>query len=282
MKFALLGLLVASPAFAYLPPSQFIVKNLVNKRSASLKSVRLKSHVTAMLGGPGSEKPAGAQLSVTTTYNVQSGALRVVVREEAGKDLYLLERAPGTLPSVDTFLFNPRLDEVIRVLRDRGIPIRTEDELQAMQDESERRASEVEYLSRWKGTYAWVIGRRTSLPGEIKDNGRIEPQLWVEKDSFSPLRLVLQNPGIAGGSPNWVDLRFEALRYTRGFSFPKSITLAEKDGTILLREELSDIGINPPAPKGEETLKTPGFTEAGNLASAETRALIQKFVETIR
>jgi hypothetical protein len=273
-------------AAAHVPPSLFIVKTITNKRGATLKGVRLKSHLTAMMGPAGAEKPAGPRLVVTTTFNPQTSLLKTVVREENGPELYYRERGPGALPPEVAFLFDAKLADVVQSLRDKGIPVRTEDELLAMRDEDERRAAEVEFLSRWKGTVAWVIGRRGTSPtasgGKSSEPSRLEPQLWVEKDSFVPLRLFI--PGrIEPGKPTgtWLDLRFEGgQRLLKGFVFPRLISLFDKDGNPILREELVDL--STVLPRAEEAPPKQGFSDAGNEASSEVRALIERYFETLR
>lgn len=271
-KWLALLLFVATNAFAYIPPSEFIIKNIVNKRSATLKSVRVKTHLEAMLGPAGAEKPAGARLTVTTYYSAVQDSLRAIVSDDSGKALYVMDRSGG-LPMIDTVLFSPKTETVIETLRAKGIPIRTDDELAQMKDEPERRAAEVEFLARWKNTYAWVIGRR------MPPTDHTEAQFWVEKDSFSPLRLLV--PGAESGT--WLDARFEAQRYTRGFAFPKAASVADNDGAIILHETLSDLVTNPTPSKTDEYYTLPrGYTEAGNIASSDVRALIQRYFETLR
>src|SRR5690606_16708544 len=105
--------------------------------------------------------PTANRFTEVTTYHAATGTLRSWALGENGVRLYGVQRRAMTITPLSSLLLEPKLAEVVRSLRDAGIPIRTEDELRPMRDEDERRAAEVSYLARWRGTVAWVIGRKT-------------------------------------------------------------------------------------------------------------------------
>jgi hypothetical protein len=140
-----------------------------------------------------------------------------------------------------------------------------------MKTEDERRSAEVEHLNRWKGTVAWVLGRKVA-----QDTREFTPQLWVEKDSFHPLRMVFP-----AGREDIVDVRFEGPRLYRGFAYPRAVSVYGRDGSSWLRDEAIDVTINA-KPEENETVIENGFTGAASSVSSSVRALITKYYEILR
>lgn len=256
-------------AFAYIPPSQFIVRNIVNKRK-DIKSVRVRSVVSTVEG----DKAGSTRFVAVTTFG-QSGVLKSWALGDNNVALFGIQRRGVTLPPVDSILFESRIGDFVRSLRDSGVPIRTEDELRTMKDEDERRGAEVEHLERWKGFVAWVIGRKT--PPDSRD---LSSQFWVEKDTFYPVRFI---SGIKQGQDQgeMADVRFEGERNFHGFAFPRVVTVYGKDGVSWLRDEVIDIAVNPKADDIEE-LAQGGYTEAASRITPPLRDLIDKYYEAVR
>jgi hypothetical protein len=264
--FAWVTVFATASAHAYIPPSQFLIKQIVNKRK-DIKLIKIRSLVTTLEG----DKPGPIRFTAMTLFNVPAGSVKSWAVGDNGVRLYGIQRRGTILPPIDSLLFDAKLGELIRSLRDVGIPIRTEDELRTMKDEDERRGAEVQHLERWKSTIAWVIGRK--MPPDSHD---LNPQLWIEKDSFVPLRLVYAPKG-----GDWVDVRFESPRSSRGFQFPRLVTVFGKEGVPLLREEVIDVAVNPKADEIEEAVEN-GYTEAGNTSPTATRELIDRYFGTVR
>src|SRR5579885_2928911 len=110
-------------AFAYVPPSQFIVRTIVSKRK-DIKLVRVRSVVSTVEG----DNKAGATRFVAVTTFSQSGILKSWALGDNNVPLYGVQRRAMTLPVIDSVLFESRMNDLVRTLRDSGIPIRTEDE----------------------------------------------------------------------------------------------------------------------------------------------------------
>ncbi len=257
---ALLGSL---DSHAYIPPSAFVIKSLANKHGG-FKSVRVRSTVTAMDG----EMLTSTKFKTVTYFNPQTSILHAYASDESGKSAFAIERRLESSTTTDALLFwsNPR--QLQEHLKAQGLPIRTEDELAAMKDEDERRASEVQNLARWMSTVAWVIGD----PPRRDAKG---PQLWIEKDTFLPLRLVYTVP-----DEGLVDIQFEGQRFYREFPFPRAITVA-KGGKAILRDEVQDVTLNSDANEFK-TVVTDGFTEAGKTLPSATRELIDRYFKLVR
>jgi hypothetical protein len=257
-------LLALSPAaWAYVPPSQFLVKTLVTKHGG-IKGVRIRSIVSGMDG----EKASGAVFKETTWFDSAKRLLRSWATDEADHKLYVIERPADALTAADQLLLDSDPRAVMTMLKTHGVPVKSEEELLALPTEEDRRSAETLALARFNGGVDWVIGRR----------GKPEPQLWLEKDTFLPTRFLMSE---TDGSLE--ELQFGSYRFYREFPFPRSITVLGKTGAPVLRDELTDLTVSPA--KLEAELKTPvqaGWTDAGNSAPAALRDLIRSYYEQLR
>lgn len=264
---ALVALLPAAPAWAYVPPSQYIVKTWVAKRSHA-KNLRIRTIATVMEG----EQPTSTKVRTTTTFNAQTRELVSWASDESDKRLYTVTRKQRLLGGLNALLLDPEVREVVHALRSARIPIRGEDELLALPDENARRAAEVTDFVRWKSGFAWVIG----------DPKGWDAQFWIEKDTFLPARLVFQ-PKDYGST---VDVKFENYRFQQDFPYPRLVFVAGKESPIFLKDELVDVAVNVDAaqlkPPAGEKGPANGYTDAGGGASGSVRELIKNYYEIIR
>lgn len=274
-----------SRAWAYIPPSGFVVKTLASKHGG-VKGVRVRGLVTAMEN----EQPTSARLKIVTVYQAESGTLRSVASDEANQKLYVFEKKldaltePLLLPirAVGSLLMDSQPARLIETLRKHGLAVSQpiEPAPPLGKDEAEKAASaekaqektpkkeekekEEITFSRWNRTVAWVLAKNP------KEGGN--PQLWIEKDTFLPLR-VLDDSGR--------ELTFENYKHIREFPYPRLISRVD-DKKLVFKEEVSEVAVNPAKDLAE--LKTPvqtGFTEAGNAASSELKDLIRKYYEAV-
>jgi hypothetical protein len=211
--------------------------------------------------------------------------LRSRASDDLGHELYSVERQLNVTgdgrslltraPAADWILIDPALSVSMKVLRALEIPVVGDEDFSATDDEEKRRAAEVSSLGRWMGLVAWVIGA---------DGG---PQLWVEKDSFLPARLIVRaDRGLR-------EVNFERFRYFKDFPYPRTITAvrlgpekstekSDKDNSDeYLRDELVDLVVNADM----ADLKKPlfgGFSDAGNAADVAVRDLIHGYYEFVR
>jgi hypothetical protein len=264
---------LTQPAWAYIPASQFIVKSISSKRAGN-KAFRVRTTVYEMEG----QRTGSTSFKQVTIFDLNTRTMRSRAYDMNGKELYAMERrfqesasVVGGMP-VASLLLDPSVDSVSRVLRSAGIPVRVEAELADMKDEEERRASEVTSLGRLGSTVAWVIG-----PGK-KDLGW--PQLWIEKDTFQPLRMIERT------DEGTMDIRFAEFRYFKEIPFPRVITVmgaSREEGTQepKLREELADFIVNPEMGEMRSPL-VQGYTDAGNSADGSVRDLIRLYYSSLR
>src|SRR6185503_18670724 len=98
--FALLTAFIATTAFAYIPPSQFIVRNIVNKRK-DIKLVRVRSVVSTVEG----DKAGSTRFTAITLFSLPTASVKSWALGDNSVRLYGVQRRGATLPSVDSLLF---------------------------------------------------------------------------------------------------------------------------------------------------------------------------------
>ena len=258
----LIALSLPSQALAYIPPSGFIIKNVASKH-AGVKGVRIQSQVSALENG----KPSATHFKAVTVFEPQGELIRSWAMDDAGQKLYRFEKR-GNLSLAETLTLDARANEIARTMKAYGIPVRTEADLLQLPDEEQRRAAEVETMKRWKGTPAWVIGNQS--------------QLWVEKDSFLPVRIVIV-PESPGAKEPFSELQFDAFHFFHGFPYPKVITAVGPDHVPFLREDMLEFNVGSVAGdmKGF-TGTSSGFTQVGSGAPGPLKELIEKYYQTLK
>jgi hypothetical protein len=269
LLFVTLLTLVPGVASAYIPPSEFIVKGVTQKRSA-LKSLRLRGVVL----GVGSDGAlTGARFTEETLYDGLSGTIRSYALDEQNAELYRMERvinrdgsARDSAQLVSSVLFETRAPLMVAQLRRWELPVKTEDELLSLADEAERRAAEKSFFGRQKLAgglqVSWVLGEKSGN------------QLWIEKDTFLPSRILLS-------SGAKVDVQLESYRVSREVPLPRLITVSEGREPVL-REEIQELTVNPTELADPRRGSALGFTEAGESADGDVRDLIRKYYKLVR
>lgn len=90
-------------------------------------------------------------------------------------------------------------------------------------------------LGRLDGRIAFVIGARYPETAV--------PQLWVDKDTFRPIRWILSRNG-AGLPDDFLDVRFDEWKMTRGFWYPMHIAFYQ-DQRLLRDIRVEDVVVDP-------------------------------------
>jgi hypothetical protein len=264
----------ATVSFAHIPPGEFVVRNLAQKK-LPFRSIRVKTQVTAL----GDANLGGLGFRETTWFDASTGTVRSRAYDEAGHELFGIDRklsseevklSPAT--RMIRLLFSSNSINLQRELVAAGIPV---------QPETEQKPT----LLRWRETVAWVFGgpqRSAEEKLAIRSGSAASatsPELWIEKDTFLPLRIVAQ------AGTQWLDTTFEGYRFYKDFPFPKTIRLS-RDGLPLLQVEQQDVAVGADVSselkKPLSTGQTAGLTPAGQAASAEIRSLIQMYYEWMR
>ena len=230
MKFLFISgfIFIAQTSFAYIPPGNFIIQSW-GKKHPNLKSLRIESTVSL----------SGVQFKEITVYDLHAHALRSVVRDDAGHDLYRAEKSDSDVALPTRLLLDSNASAITALLKSQGV------------------ANETVTLKRWKGSIAWVLG----MPDA--------PELWIEKDTFLPLRLLL----------NSVSYDFSNYKFQHGMDYPKVIEVT-KNNTLVLHDELGEIQINTGSDLKPQAAT--GYTEYGTGISQSMRDLIQQYYELIR
>lgn len=311
--FAFLGIELSSTrSWAYIPPSSFLIKSWVRKHG-HIQAVRIKSKVSA--GGSSAGSSAGfnpegvagstthdpanksASFKVISYYDFRSDVLTNWIVDDKWKKLEKIERlspskarggSVGTpITPAAAILFEARAFELSSLLKQNGIPVELDLTAQNGEpaDPTAPAPQETEFLGRWLGTIAWVIGSKN----------KPESQLWLEKDTFLPLCLRAKS----------YEIRFETYRYSGDMPFPRVISVfnlpehlhgistgvppishekpyREKphEDTPLLREEIQDVTTNFNL---NEIQGPPGLKSSGNTEfSQNIQTLINLYFRTLR
>ena len=247
-----------SSAQAYIPPAHFIVKEIASKH-AGIKGIRIKSVVNALEA----EHPTGIHFKVTTLFSSAAGALRSFAYDDAGILLYSVERKPVSVALTPAILLEAHAPVLIESLKRANVFIPEETAAPAVANPSPVPGALAaippgEELKRWNGTIAWVIGKKEGS------------QLWVEKDTFLPIRLVSGD----------VSVDFYKYYYYREFPVPRMMDVAQGKTTIL-QDEISEVAVNPDLKEFREPVSS-GFTAAGDAAPGALKELLKKYYELLR
>lgn len=257
VKFGIaLGLLAASPVFAYIPPTDFLVRTLVKKHDLG-KGVRVKSTVSSMEN----ENSTSVRFKETTVYDPRTATLRSWATDDSGQVLYAVEKKTKDQTTLDAVLFESTTPRVFHALKGQGIDVQS---------------AEPATLARWRKSIAWVIGARDSSRGE----------LWLEKDTFYPVRLILNEKAF--------DIELDGTRTYHEFPYPKVVTLDKgvataaasaspqgKVGRGILRAETNEVAVNIEA-QPPKNLSFTGFTDAGQAAPDALKELIRQYYRVVR
>ncbi len=252
-----------SSCFAYIPPSFYILKTWVKKHS-DFKQLRVQSLVTA------AEIPGETPLHFKEITIVENSptTIRTTSTDDFGKYLFRQTRTSETMSLLAKLLFSSNAELVAEQLKSFEIPVKTEKDLLVLPTEPERWAQEKQFLTRWNTTMAWVIGNQ-------EPKGKLGPQIWFEKDSFLPLRIIYapQRDG------DWLDIQFENYQVSRGISFPRVIRVLKKDGSTLLNIRVTDVSTSFRKDSGH---LANGFTPLGEDTPGSLKEMIQRYYEFLR
>src|SRR5690348_6083012 len=89
-------LAVAALAQAYIPPSQFILRNITNKRK-DIRTIRVKSIVSVLEG----DKTMPTRFTAYALYTAAAESLKAWATGDNGVRLYGIQRRGTLLPPVD-------------------------------------------------------------------------------------------------------------------------------------------------------------------------------------
>ena len=181
-----------------------------------------------------------------------------------------MEDTLSALSPASKLLVSTNWQELMHVLKEKAIPVRTPEELLQLRTESERVKTENESISRWNHAIAWVIG----TPESKEASG---PQAWFEKDTFLPLRLVYGSEG-AGV----LDFHFESYHFFHEFPYPRNYSVSKKGKGTVLQAQLIDLSLISDTKSTSSNRKEAGFTPVGELAPSALKDLVQFYYASVR
>ncbi len=239
-------------ANAYIPPSWFILKTWVGKH-ARQKKIKVKSWVTA---GDGKSSPSIGFREVLVLSDGQ--VVKSWAMDDLDQVLFYQEKGVKELSLPAQLLMSPDWADLGRMLKDQGVPVLTG---------SGSVEAEQESLIRSKDSVSWVVAQKPVQGGR--------PQVWFEKDTFFPTRLIYSPSTDAKGC----DLTFE--NYRRDFFFPRSVIAHGAEGAVLWTSQVVDLSPHVEPAKTPRT-SVQGWTPTGNAAPSELKKLIRNYYESFR
>lgn len=254
-----LGAIGVQSSYAYIPPSSFLIKSIAQKRKG-LKSLK----VSGMVAGYDSGKPTGVHFKTITIYEAADRTWRSAAYDDTGAELFSIQKKDGAIPLSEFVLFASSPAELSESLQKVDIPVQEAEvpKPQASGLPMPPLPADNTMLKRWNGSIAWVIGN-----GDKMDN----PQFWIEKDSFLPVRLIAKDQ----------DVQYAKYRYSQDLPYPRMISLSNKSGELQFEESLSDFAVNSTAieklPIAKDATADGVFTPAGNSAPSAVKDLIRKY-----
>jgi hypothetical protein len=229
------------------------------------RSLRIQTIVTEL----DHDQPTDLHFKDTTWIHPSALTVECLGSDDQARPLYWSEKRSEGLSVVAHLLLGSlvgtNVQKLSQLLKALGVPIVTDAEAMQLKTEVERRNLEVESLTRWNGSLAWEIGK----------------QLWFEKDSFIPLRMLYST----ASDGQEYDFRFEGTRLVHDFYYPKTTKLYRKNAVGLM-SQLVEISIDPEGPKLKVShlfsAATAPFSSVGDSASSSLKRLMQLYYGTLR
>lgn len=236
-----------STSHAYNLPSNYQVAQLV-KKHRGLKSLRVKTRITG----------TSTQIHEIGYYDASTRTWKARFLDQNDKELYAFERKLGANDSLASLLvFETNSRALMSALKNAGIPVVPESELLTLPSEVERQAAEKSAIGRLDKKVGWVTGDAQTA-------------LWILKDEFVPLKLIL-----AGN-----EIRFEETKSIAGFPYPRAISLYRK-GEFVLKGEAMEVIANPDL-ADMKAINVHGLPTIPSTLSSDERSLIEQWVQWIR
>jgi hypothetical protein len=262
-----LVLAFAAPfALAYIPPSSFLI-HMVSRKHSGYKTVEVQTQVSAIESG----KPTATHFKDVTFYVPATGVLKSWALDSNGAVLYFVESSAKTIPPASGVLLDSHPIRLSESLKDAGIPVLLNPPAPAPSGapevpEAQKTEPEKTALRKTDSpnvlVVAWVIGTDAAAP-----------QLWIEKDTFLPMRILFPS----------AEIRMERYRFFEDFPYPQDTTVyqpsAAKDP--VLKSELLSVRVDDPGVLPKEAAET-GLTPAGNSSPSDLRDLIKTYYQFVR
>lgn len=241
----------AEAAIAYIPHSYFILNKMSEDRPKDTK-ILVQSQLRFF------DESSGKLLETFTEeleVDMEKGffVLRIFDTEEKllfTRDLTLSQTDADISPTLFMF-FSHNGADISHSLLKKGVPIVLEKELEKREKEADRRALEHLSLQKLESGYAWLIGE--------KEKGA---SLWVMKDLFRPLKLVV----------NAVEVNYKEFQALGGISYPTKISLVKNEIPFITLDVLGTKRVTKVTPSHKKKWEYP----------SSKREHFQKYIDLLR
>jgi hypothetical protein len=188
------------------------------------------------------KKNGDAWRTFTETMSL-SGGERAQIRlsDDAGNELTTRSRKlmSDTIerPVAYDLLFVHEPNSIFDHFKALGLPLKPEADLYAEKEGTlPYKPENTVVYARYENRYAVVVGENAQRP----ENQNKTVSLWVEKDSFLPLRAVFPTSPQAGMASEALDFRFSNYQVHRNFLYPRTM-LVYRNGTQWLKIDTVDV-----------------------------------------
>lgn len=233
-------------AHAYVPPSFFVIRTLARKHT-SLEDAKFRSKVTFF-------KKGGEVAHILTESLVITSAEHAVVRivDPSGNELAshtrkLVSGRAGDLdrPVPYDLLFIKDGGNIYEHLRALGLPLKTEGALYSDKEGSMPYKPEPYVsLERFENKVAVVVGEHPKR----SDAPPAGTSLWVEKDSFLPLRAIFPSSPESGMASEPLDFRMSSYTMFKSFLYPRTLAVY-RGGALWAKIETQDVRASGGSPE---------------------------------
>lgn len=266
---------ILGEAHAYIPPTEFLVSQ-ITKRKQGFQNLT----VTSVIQELSKSGPTQVQFKETTLIDFSSGRLFSHAYEVEGRDSFAIQKSlsrssASGVPSFDDLNRPPFFDFLFftadaplvdLILFHHQLPILFGSALEKLSSEEDKRKAEKTFIRRWNQRIFWVITQNPVL----QDAPPLSSELWIEKDSFLPMRFRTLIKG------DVLEFWFENYRFVKDYAYPQEVTVQLR-GQPLLKASLDKIEINRKIKPTDLKLRT-----ATSSISSDIRRLIQTYYTFLR
>lgn len=248
---SILGIFLGSAlSWGAVVPSAFLAKKIVDRRT-EIPQLVLQTQVER-----GSEK-----MTTQCLVDFKAREWRCQLFAAPQTEVYRWVRKIRTnTPPLAAFLFESEEQPFESLLQRMKVPYRSEQQLLQFRSEKQRREMDTVKLKRTEFGVVWAMGNDLS-------------SLWIERNTFHPLRLVFQSSEVGA-----IQADFSKPQIFRGFAFPQELKVSAEGQTISERL-LRYLPVNAKLSKDSETW-TSGPTTA--LDASGLQGLVEVYLKIFR
>lgn len=262
-------------SYAWLPPSFHIIQSLAKKHEP-LNAGRFQHRISVF-------KPSGEVFRTFTETLIITETDQALVKlaDEANNEVATRSRRliggknnDFSRPALYDLLVVKDQTSVFDHLKALGLPLKSQAEVYSEKDGDRPYRAETHIaLLRHEGRVALVSGDLSSAKkGDFGNSS--DPQLWVERNSYVPLRAVFPAVSENDKLSDALDLRFSGYQpYQKGFLYPRT-TLVYVDERPWLRIETLDVRLGDGKPFEQSKTKPQ--------LAADVQEFVEKYFQWIR